>query len=261
MPYPEKHPFLCISALLVQVFPQAKAEAVLRHLLSPTDYLRRLEQLPPDSRELDSRELATFRNFKLAKRRAEWLTGRICAKQALIHYCRRYLPDLTSPGENRLHIGNTPSGRPELLSDGLPPELHGLDISISHSGDLAMAMASSTWGGIDIQRRSDSLIRVRDRFCRREEEIILQRQLPSLESLGQLSLLWSAKEAIKKARSHQKMPGFLQLYLQDIKTAADTGYIFHVRQESHLSPPLRVAAALQGDYTLAICLPAEGIHA
>ncbi len=261
MPYPEEYPSPCISALLTQVFPQSKAEVVLLRLISPTDYLRRLELLPPAGRALDSRELATFRNFKLAKRRAQWLTGRICAKQALIHYCRRYLPYLTPPGENQLHIGNTSAGRPKLFGEGLPPELHGLDISISHSGDCAMALASSTWGGIDIQQRSDSLLRVRDRFCRQEEEIILQRHLPSLDSLGQLNLLWAAKEAIKKARSHQKMPGFLQLHLQDIKKVADSGYIFHVRQESHLSAPLQVGAALQGVYALAICLPAEGIHA
>ena len=65
----------------------------------------------------------------------------------------------------------------------LPPELQDLDISISHSGDYAIAWPLPL-GGIDIQQSSDTLARVRDRFCRSEEENILQNQLPRLDHLA-----------------------------------------------------------------------------
>ncbi len=264
MPCPEKSPFLRVSMLLSQIFPQSLTESVLAKLADSKEYLRLLPQRPPAEIELDGEERATLKDFKLAKRRAQWLTGRLCAKRAVVGYCRRYLPHQPEPAQNHIHIKNASTGRPELDDRQLPPELHGLDISISHSGDYAIALVSSGLCGIDIQQRSETLTRVRDRFCLREEEIILQRHLAALDSLWQLALLWTAKEAAKKALSSQGMPGFLQFILIDIEAIDSTGCVFHFRQDRQTPLPLvalRVATTLFDDYALAICLPGEDHHA
>lgn len=255
MSCPEPSPFPPISTLLSQVFRQSRTEFVLARLIDPDHYLGLPGQRPPGEIGLDARECAVLANFRLPKRRNQWLTGRLCAKRAVIGYCRRYLPHLPEPAENLIHIGNAATGRPELDLGGLAPELSRLDISISHSGDYAMALAASGLCGVDIQQRSEALGRVRERFCLVEEEDLLKRQLSSLDRLGRLSLLWAAKEATKKALSGRGMPGFLELILHDIKAIGGECFTLEFRRDG--SEPLRVATTLYEDYAVAICL-AEG---
>lgn len=256
MSCPELSSFSPISALLSQVYRHPRAEFALARLIDPDHCLGFRGQHPRVEIGLDAAECAALANFRLPKRRAQWLTGRLCAKQAVIGYCRRYLPHLPEPVENLLHIGNASTGRPELDRRELAPELSHLDISISHSGDYAIALASSGLCGVDIQQRSDALTRVRERFCLDEEEDLLQRQLCALDKLWQLNLLWAAKEAAKKALSSQRMPGFLEFILSDIKQIDEESFILHFRRKATAphSPPLRVAAALFENYALAMCL-------
>lgn len=260
MPRPDKLPLLRLSMLLSQVLPQSRAESVLLQLVQPEDYLCLLAQRSSDQIELSPQEFETLKAFKLPKRRSQWLTGRLCAKQAVVGYCRKYLPHLPEFYQTHIHIRNASTGRPELDGKQLPPALHGLDISISHSGDYAIALASSAPCGIDIQQRSETLTRVRDRFCLKEEEVILQRQLPTLDSLWQLTLLWAAKEAAKKALSCHEMPGFLQFILTDIGEIKSSAFIFYFQHDRQGLLPLvalRIAVTHFDDYALAICLPEE----
>lgn len=253
-------PPLPISSLLTRglsaQFPHHAAALSLSGLIDPEEYL----QAPPSSAAkadaLNTSELAKLASFKLPKRRRQWFTGRLCVKNAILAYCRHYLPHHSPPAVSSLHIQNLPSGRPALLCD--IPELQGLDISISHSDDYAIACAASGLCGIDIQIESEKLLRVRERFCHDNEVEILQQYLPDLDRRQQLTLLWTAKEAAKKALSRRKMPEFLALTLTRSILLQDGLYTFSLQQTGRDStaatPDLTVLATRVEDYAISLSL-------
>ncbi len=175
---------------------------------------------------LQQKEEKKLQTLHYDKRHIEWLGGRICAKQAARHYLlagggQGNLGNM--PGRAALHASNIlvmsgASGRPFLAHSGLPEDPPLPHISISHSRRYGVAVAASSHCGIDIQAGSDSLIRVKDRFCSREEEAILGQDLKELQESDHLTLLWAAKEAVKKGAFLERMPGFLDLALTSIET-------------------------------------------
>jgi phosphopantetheinyl transferase len=246
---------LLTNALSAQL-PHHAATLSLSGLIDPEEYL----QAPPSSSAktdaLNALELAKLASFKLPKRRRQWFTGRLCVKNAIMNYCRQYLPHLRPPAAGSLHIQNLPSGRPALLCD--IPELQGLDISVSHSEEYAIACAASGLCGIDIQKESEKVVRVRDRFCHDSEVQILQQYLPDLDRCQQLTLLWTAKEAAKKALSQDKMPEFLALTLVRCILLQDGLYIFSLQQTERIStaasPYLSVLTTPFDDYAISLTL-------
>jgi phosphopantetheinyl transferase len=86
-----------------------------------------------------------------------------------------------------------------------------------------LAVAASSPCGIDIQVTSDALNRVKERFCSQEEEGLLGRDLKKLQLPDHLTLLWAAKEAVKKGAELAHMPGFLDLVLAQIKETPEAG--------------------------------------
>ena len=161
---------------------------------------------------LHREEQEKLQTLHYEKRHREWLGGRICVKQAAIQY--RQGNNLLAP---HLLILSAASGRPFLAHKALPEDRSMPSISISHSRRYALAVAASTSCGIDIQISSDALGRVRDRFCSHEEEGLLGRDLGRLPGLDRLTLLWAAKEAVKKGAELARMPGFLDLILTHIE--------------------------------------------
>ena len=256
---PEKSIPPSVSTILARAFPNIQAHGTLARLADPENSLPRSAL-----HALDEKEYAILEAFKLPKRRSQWLTGRLCAKQAITGYCRKYLQHTPEPAENSLFISNAPNGRPELAAQHLPIELQNLDISISHSGAYAAALASDLPCGIDIQIRSETLRRVRDRFCRNAEEYILKDQLPAFDELWHLTLLWVAKESVKKTLSSIRMPGFLDFTLTHLE-AIDTGiFLAHLHKnagkgDARMSIP--VAVTIFDDYALALCLFGEAQNA
>lgn len=201
------------------------------------------------------------------KRHMEWLGGRICAKQASLQYLHG------NPSEPALHaphlqIMTATSGRPFLNSNTLPEGLDIPHISISHSRRYAVAVAASTPCGIDIQAISDALGRVKDRFCSQEEEELLGRDLKKLQLPDRLTLLWAAKEAVKKGAELEHMPGFLDLMLTHIEAIPETDGLANCLftldyQGSHQesgNPQLQfqVTVCLHQGYGIGLCaLPAQ----
>jgi 4'-phosphopantetheinyl transferase EntD len=212
------------------------------------------------------------------KRHLEWLGGRICAKQA----ARQYLlhgsqGNPSAPAAMRaphLQITSAPSGRPLLDPGTLPGDPGTPHISISHSKRYALAVAASTPCGIDIQAASDALGRVHDRFCSTEEEALLGRHLQKLQPSDHLTLLWAAKEAVKKATDFDRMPGFLDLALTDIQTIAETDspanclftLDYQDRHQESCTPQLQlqVTVCLFQGYGIGLCVipsqPCPGVN-
>lgn len=159
--------------ILQPLIEQAEALSFLTTLLSPA-------------------ETVLFRRFRYAKRRLEWLGGRLAAKHCLQNILNK---DVSEP-----HLYDTYSilpdthGRPHLA---IPLTEHpAASISISHSRGYAAALVHQSGDcGIDIQQKTPKLISVQERFTSDDELRLLH---PITDTLTRLALLWAAKEAIKK---------------------------------------------------------------
>jgi phosphopantetheinyl transferase len=253
-----------LTRALASGLPHSRTALALSRLVDPEDCPGGSALQPARAAELNDLEHSALAAFKLPKRRAQWLTGRLCAKQAVIGYCREHLPQLPLPAANRIHIRNSPSGRPYI--DCGRADVNSLDISISHSGEYAIALVASGPCGVDIQKDSESLLRVRSHFCLEWESELLQRCLPDLDHGQRLTLLWTAKEAAKKALSLGKMPGFLTLLLTGCRFGQE-GLIFFSLQQKDLdsspaSPQLSILAIRFHDYGISLSLPENSkLHA
>lgn len=225
----------------VEGSPQADADAPFRHLLHPT-------------------EAALLSGYRFAKRRSEYLTGRICAKMAIQGFLQLSRTPALPLRTGDIEIASTVSGRPDVRVHAAHAGALKMDISISHSGDYGAALATACQCGIDLQLLQASLLRVQEKYCSADEDKLLASFLPDHDPLTRLALLWSAKEAAKKALSSWKMPGFLDLQVIKLKIVRDA-IVFCLRirpaENRHMPKEVHVVAGLFGDYALAICLVNE----
>ncbi len=156
---------------------------------------------------LNADEMAQWAGFRLEKRRLEWLGGRMAAKRAAAAI-----------------LGESPAAWPELAirteKDGRPCVAAGAHpappfISISHSGPWAAALAANIPCGLDIQQPGDKILRVKKYFACAEEEDILQASLPlSFSETERLTVLWTAKEAMRKMVRIAPLLGLLEIRLR-----------------------------------------------
>ncbi len=136
---------------------------------------------------LGEEERRLLDRFKLEKRWREWLGGRLAAKRAVAAV-------LGDAGRQGYQIVVGDHGQPVVAGRG------DLGLSISHSGDYAVAMAVRGHRcGIDIQVLGSSLVSVRSRYCNGGEGRLLARVAPGLLLVERLGILWAAKEACRKA--------------------------------------------------------------
>ena len=195
---------------------------------------------------LCEKELHRYSSFKLDKRKNEWLGGRICAKLAAEQMLAQSVPH----DYREIVVLNAPGGRPVLRVNGLDNS-HRADISISHSGMYAVALVANNYCGIDIQEISETLLRVQERFCLSNDEKVLIKEFNSTITAAELNLLWSAKEAIRKALSYHKVPDFLALNLSKIKTIQKDLYELYF---SYRDKTLSTICGHYRNYSLAICV-------
>lgn len=200
---------------------------------------------------LHKEELLKLDTFTYKKRHTEWLGGRICSKQALHNYLKQQNAMAMPFKHQQYKISSEDSGRP-FFAGTEDSKFSFPELSISHSKDFAVAMVSRTYCGIDIQYPAENLIRVKERFIADREEFLLQKTLPQLNTLQQLTLLWAGKEAVKKMLSPEGIPGFLELTLVNITPHNDSNAVFSFSKTGKC--PLPVAAGiLDNGYGLAFC--------
>ena len=198
--------------------------------------------------------------FRSEKRKREWFGGRLaakCAAAAMLGQNGNALSwsDLAViPDEN---------GRPFLNTDKKIAALP--DVSISHSGNLAAALAvSNGYCGIDIQKVTDRIIKLRERFCKPDEErILLSFFNGSIEKQSiLLTMIWAAKEAIRKVANTRSLPGFLDLELAEIsgslshESSSPWRFMFICKRHGMNNNPetgtCSVAVSLITEYALAL---------
>ncbi|WP_136807944.1 4'-phosphopantetheinyl transferase family protein [Desulfosediminicola flagellatus] len=251
-----------LLSLMKQTYPRHRFQAVMLPLISPKEYTARAKDVPHHRHLITPEELAKANSFSIPKRRKEWLTGRICAKAAALMY-HNLISTNTEPDLFKISAENDDNGRP-FLSGNLTEELQNADLSISHGADYGLALIADSICGTDIQAPKDTLTRVREKFCTQVEQELLQLQLPELNELQHLTLIWTAKEAAKKALSHKRMPGFLELILTTTEPHT-TGWIltFLVSKKEHEAYPstISVVTELYQTHAIALCLNHEVNHA
>lgn len=155
---------------------------------------------------LRAEELDRWNSFRMEKRRTEWLGGRMAAKWAAARLLNK-----TGVDWQALTIRNEADGRPSVATEnhGVAPH-----ISISHSGPRAAALAANLPCGLDIQQPGANILRVKNRFALRQEEDILTASLPEgLSETQRLTMLWAAKEAVRKAVQTSPLLGLLEIRL------------------------------------------------
>lgn len=215
-----------LSLATSKIFSRTRLQAIMLNLNQLCTLLHNGEEKVICEKWLHRNEEEKLNSLHYEKRHLEWLGGRICAKEASLRYLQGSHGDQSKQAAIHaplLQIMPSASGRPFLDAMVPPDNLSMPHISISHSKGFAMAVAASSHCGLDIQADSKSLERVKDRFCSGEEEKLLGRELKHLQLPQHLTLLWAAKEAVKKASTLESMPGFLDLMLTHIQTIAGNG--------------------------------------
>jgi len=155
---------------------------------------------------LSADELTQYIGFSQGKRRTEWLGGRLTAKWAAERFLAQSAMDWRT-----LVIKTEKDGRPYIAPEvrAIPPF-----ISISHSGHMAAALAANLPCGLDIQQPSEKILRVKECFVNPEEAKVLTASLPgSFTETHRLTVLWAAKEAVRKAVRASPLLGLLEIRL------------------------------------------------
>lgn len=199
-------------------------------------------------RYLSPAEQERLASFTFAKRHREWLGGRIAAKKASMA--------LLVGGSSRqvsyheLVVETHSTGRPFLRWQGAqPPTLPA--ISISHSGNYAGAIAARGHAcGLDLQRITAKVITIRERFAVDAELALVCAICPSLDEAAALTLLWSAKEALRKAIDRQPLMGFTEIGLCTLSGDPESGLIGHFACQR--PKPLPVFLCIREAYACAI---------
>ena len=137
------------------------------------------------------------------------------------------------------------------------------EISLSHSGGYAAAMAAQHRCGIDIQKQEKSLIKVKERYCAVREYTLLTKIIKEGNELVRLALLWSAKEAIQKAFSTKNgVIAFSGIRLQAGEEIDDDCMIFSFSLrpggDQQTQKNIRVAAITFADYAVAVSISGKG---
>jgi len=159
------------------------------------------------SQYLSADELGRWTGFSQKKRRTEWLGGRLAAKWATAG-----LLDEAPVDWHGLMIRNEEDGRPYVATEA---QAVAPFISISHSGHMAAALAANLPCGLDIQQPGAKIHRVKERFASSEEEYILNASVPaaSVTETERLTMLWAAKEAVRKMVRASPLLGFMEIRL------------------------------------------------
>ena len=198
------------------------------------------------ARYLAPQELEKYRFFKYEKRRIEWLGGRLAAKKAAMDHLNMPITEGTMYD---WPVFADENGRPFFKSTADPE----ISLSISHSHGLASAMVvTGPACGLDVQKISGATVRVKEKFCHKGEE----KKLTSFISTNQeqpattLTLLWSAKEALRKALSGHPLTGFLVMTLAEITPENKNRWTFGIVAKDRL---YRIVVFIYQDYAVAIC--------
>ena len=201
-----------------------------RILIDTDRYLSHAEQ-----RQMDS--FATF------KRKITYLTGRICAKEALGHYCgnqHHYVEFKIEKGVFDYPVVVSPERCPNL------------QVSISHCQDLSAAITfhESHPAGIDIEKINPKIMNLREELITGSE----RNMVAGLdgESAVFYTAIWAAKEALSKIL---KTGLLIPFWLLEIETIISQPYGLELRYKNF--GQYKCMILLLGNRVLAVTIPKQ----
>ncbi len=120
-------------------------------------------------------------------------------------------------GIQGLDIAYLPSGKPYLLTSNL-------SISISHTKNyVAVMLSPNQLIGVDLEYRSDRILKIRHKFMHPDEESRLKQfSNPTIETVG-LLLHWCAKESLFKAVPEEGVDFAKELRISDFSPLDKNG--------------------------------------
>lgn len=195
--------------------------------------------------QLSTAEQTRYAGFTYPKRQREWLGGRLACKFAVL---RLTAPPaaVTMPA---LSILPAADGTPLLSCPSLPTWTLPA-VSISHSDRYVVAMAARARAcGIDLQNITPKIARVADRFAEPAEIVLLRDTLPDLDETQRLTLLWTAKEALKKGLLHDQPVVFQGVTLHALTPA--NNFVLRLRYPGDGGRPAAITAVALDDSFLA----------
>jgi phosphopantetheinyl transferase (holo-ACP synthase) len=162
---------------------------------------------------LSPAEQEYFQRFKYMKRKKEWLGGRLAVKAALL-IC------FSAPDQALTSFTILPNKHGRPLIEEVPACLSFLEtkpnISLSHNDDFAVALAHSQGiCGLDLQEISTKLAGLTSYFAQDAELQLLAEQAGCDEDT-RLTMLWTVKEALKKALLHDQSVIFSETELHEL---------------------------------------------
>jgi phosphopantetheinyl transferase len=195
-------------------------------------------------------ELDRWAGYRFPKRRLEWLGGRWAAKHAAASLWTE-----TAPGD--WQVESEPDGRPFFRQ--VRRHQPATELSISHSHGLAAALAVAGYPcGLDLQRAAETVLRVREKFCHQSEAELLdcseKRPETAVESL---TMLWAAKEALRKGLGGRHLTGFLTMRLQSLDRIADRAWLFTLAVSGGRESRHPVAVWWLADFAIALTVITE----
>jgi acyl transferase domain-containing protein/NAD(P)H-dependent flavin oxidoreductase YrpB (nitropropane dioxygenase family)/NAD(P)-dependent dehydrogenase (short-subunit alcohol dehydrogenase family)/phosphopantetheinyl transferase (holo-ACP synthase) len=163
---------------------------------------------------LSEMERDLFLKLSHPKRRREWLAGRVAAKAAI----RILLQGAVSNTD--ISLVREESGGPSLQIKG--QENRQVFVSLSHSGEVAVALASLRSGyGIDVQAITDSVLDLKGTFAA-DSELENFHKGGLTDPPTAMTILWSVKEACLKAVGPKRF-GMRKILLESV--GPQDGYV------------------------------------
>ena len=189
-----------------------------------------------------------FQQFRFPKRKIEWLGGRIAAKAAL---CANQGGQKNANCWPGFSISQDRNGKPLAMS--LKKQGPADEISITHSEKIAAALAAHVCCGLDMQYVLEKIKNIQERFINDQEKIILARfnTNSALKDIAGMTLLWSAKEALRKLHAIQPLPSLSSLRLIKAAALSFDSYCLEVEQNTVAK---KVYCFFKGHYAGAITL-------
>ena len=187
------------------------------------------------SEALSEREIEIYNSIKFDKRKRDWLAGRLAAKKAFIDYCKKN----TGFKNTNITVLNNCNKAPYIF------EYPELDISITHSNDLAIAAISNSLIGIDLEKiSSGNPLIIKYFFSENESNLLKKESLHNDKVSESIIRIWTRKEAVAK---------YLKLGMKINFKLLDTvnNFISFDRDSEKL---VRIFSYKMGDYYLSIAV-------
>lgn len=242
-----------LHGLLRRTFKYRHISVMMQPLISVVQYRTDYSNNPDATPLFSTKELAIVDQYKLTKRQNEWLTGRLCSKLAATDFILNSSNHSDNLRPDQLNVENDATGRP-FISTPARINIDNIEVSLTHGAGYAIALVTDSPCGIDIEAPRPTLLKVREKFSTFDEAQKLLLYFSDIDELHQLTLLWTAKEAVKKALGKTRMPGFQEIILLELEPHSN-GWLLTFLLSSNLSPDypatIQVVAELYQKHAIA----------